>query len=310
MDTTFLTVIVAVWLFPERVVGTVFLFVYLFVWLPWGMIPSTVHIGLLGLYMLVPIPKWDGFRSLWIWNWLRRVAYPVKYFDRVDYHHHHNRQVMYAIAPHGIFSENVLISMILNERFMHVTPVAASILTWIPIVKDVCAVAGITPANREDILHTLSVKKQSVTIVPEGLRGILCEGEPSTIPKRQGFVECAVEAGDVLLVPIYVDGTQELYTRWPASHVKREDHWFRRFQHWMLSSRLRYCFVLSWGKWGGCMPLTGKEIRVFYGDPIVCGPKKSPHQDGHLYRDTVNFIHAKYTAEMEHLKCKAQKTRH
>lgn len=48
---------------------------------------------------------------------------------------------------------------------------------------------------------------------------------------------------------------------------------FNRLQHWMLSSRLKYPFLLCWGQFGGFFPVfatQGKHLQVAFGDPIRC----------------------------------------
>lgn len=53
---------------------------------------------------------------------------------------------------------------------------------------------------------------------------------------------------------------------------------FNRLQHWMLSSRLKYPFLLCWGQLGGFFPIfpdKSESLQVVFGDPIKC-KKLSP----------------------------------
>lgn len=293
MISWYLTAVACLWVFPERVLGLSFIFFYLFVWLPWAVIPLAWHLAALFIYMAVTPKKWEPFRTSRLWDWLRANLYPVS--------HHANdvpapqfgedgfpRRRIFAISPHGIFGEGVHLCFTLDKRFIDVTPVGSSFMTWMPITKDICGLAGMIPANREDIVKELAVKKKSIFLVPEGIRGILCEGEPPALqPKRLGFIECAIEAG-ADIVPVYIHGTNNLYRRWPDSSVTRSDSWVRRFQHWMLSTRLRYCFLFVWGQWAGFFPHTGRPLSVFYGAPISETaqpvPRNSPNFDWHVAR--------------------------
>lgn len=299
-----LKVIVCVWLFPERVIGLLVLFLWLFVWLPWGLLSVPMHLALLVVYIAIVPPKWKAFRASPLWDWVRDHLYPVRHMDVLPPLLSESSPVrMFAISPHGIFGEGVHLAFTLTKEFVNVTPVGSSFMTWMPVAKDICGLAGMIPANRADIVKELTVQKKSVFLVPEGIRGILCEGEPEKIPERRGFIGCAVESG-AQIVPVYIHGTNRLYTRWPESFVKRDDSRFRRFQHWMLSTPLRYCFIFVYGKWGGFFPHTGRELRVYYGTPLTTTqhPPDHPNFDNH-----VDCLFSAYTAQVQSLVDRAKR---
>lgn len=62
---------------------------------------------------------------------------------------------MYAIAPHGTYGENIHLAFVLTETFADVVPVGASIMTWLPIVKDFCSLCGMISADKRTIIDTL-----------------------------------------------------------------------------------------------------------------------------------------------------------
>ncbi len=296
LSSGYLTAIACLWGFPERVVGLSVLFLFLFVWLPWGLLSPLMHLACFIVYMAITPPKWKAFRTSRLWDWMRENVYPTRHMDGGVTLATHHPQV-FAISPHGIFGEGVHLAFTLTDHFVDVTPVGSSFMTWMPITKDICGLAGMIPANRKDIVHELTVNKKSIFLVPEGIRGILCEGESEKIPRRTGFIACAIEAG-AQIVPVYIHGTNQLYTRWPSSKVKAGDSWIRRFQHWMLSTPLRYCFIFVWGKWGGFFPHTGRELRVFYGSPLTPAryPRDDPRFDAH-----VDYIFNWYTKQVADL---------
>jgi hypothetical protein len=146
------------------------------------------------------------------------------------------------------------------------------------------------PATKPAIMETLSEKKQSILLVPEGIRGILYEKAPHLVGQRKGFVECAVQAG-ADIVPVYMHNVWTLYTKWPVLSAgelvtRHRDrgcfgaivHFFHRLQHWMLSSCLKYPPLICWGAFGGFFPYpTEKDypLCVSFGQPIPC-QKMSP----------------------------------
>jgi 1-acyl-sn-glycerol-3-phosphate acyltransferase len=266
---------VALWFFPERMVGVVALSVYLFVWLPhsWGL-PFMWHVPLLAVYMINPLPEIPEFRTWAGWDTVRRYLYPVEHAgNRPDLPK--GTVAIYAIAPHGVYAENIHMGMVLNRDFADVVPVGASIMSWIPLAKDFCNIAGVIQATKQDMMQTLVERKRSILLVPEGIRGILYEKEPYLVPKRSGFVECAVEVG-ATIVPVYMHNVWSLYKKWPvmSSIEMRNGEMARLFnwlQHWMLSSCLKYPFLLCWGQFGGFFPLfSDVPIVVTYGTPIAC----------------------------------------
>ena len=214
------------------------------------------------LYCLLPrLPKSTWFKGLGVWAYFRRNMSVARLPDNVG-------QVIYAICPHGMYGEAATIYFVLNSVYSHVTPIATSILFYIPIVREFASLAGAVPANRDDIADILD-QGQSIMLLPEGMRGTLYEtgqdlrvlkGETNGDSKpRKGFIRVALASKHkktLKIVPVWMSGVDKMYSVW-------------RIQ-WIQRLTLRFFYypwpLLNWGC--GFLPRTDREVKIYFGDPI------------------------------------------
>lgn len=168
--------------------------------------------------------------------------------------------IMYAVAPHGVIAESVVLGFVCSARFRHVVPVGSSVMFKLPIVRDFCGWAGMCEANETCIRKQLS-QGRDVVIVPEGIRGFVLEDTPEAIPVRTGFIRCAMREG-AQIIPVHVPETKCMYTRWNFP-------WMQPFRRWTLDC-FGYApsFVTGWA--GGPFPFcaTSQGIKLCFGRPI------------------------------------------
>lgn len=199
------------WFFPERMIGVMALSWYLLIFLPsYASLSFDLHVLFLTVYMLLPLPEVRGFRRWSGWDWVRRVLYPVQYANEQTLEQ--DEVAVYAISPHGVYAENVHLGMVLTSKFADVVPVGSSVMSWISIAKDFCAICGVIPAEKRAMMHALVERKKSILLVPDGIRGILYEKKPYLVPERTGFVRCAVEAG-ATIVPVHMHNVWSMYKK-------------------------------------------------------------------------------------------------
>jgi len=256
-------------------------------------------------YMAGQLPRSAAFCHSQLWERMRREHFGMRWkqlsadgdsYDDMEPdkfpHVVSDAPIMYAVAPHSMHAEHLIMGMCLNPLFDSVSVICTSLLFWIPIVRECTALAGSVPANTVDIMEQLEEHKRSVAIVPEGLRGTLhgpghgtlkvLRGIKDECAPRRGFVRCAFTAkgGPVPIVPVYVHGCEQLYNVWMP--------WL-----WMQKLTLKR-FYYPWpmiylGWWGTFWPKRCK-LTFCFGAPIV--PSKT---------DSVETVHERFCEAMEQL---------
>jgi len=198
---------VIVW-FPERLLGMFVLAAYLFVWLPWGCIYLPMHVLFLSMYMVyAPLLQQAPFigdeqlrqfakklRGLAIWRWVRARWYPntlvcSPYGSHLPDPAH---PTLYAVVPHGVYFEAGNLTLVANTALMrNATFMGSSVLWWVPFVKELVMAAGARIISADNIDTELRLKRRDIVMVPEGLRGAICEQDRGALPERKGFIRCA-----------------------------------------------------------------------------------------------------------------------
>ena len=269
--------------------------------------------GLIGIYYLFSLPASPWFCSLSIWEYMRTNHLKMKTYqmfpdgnsikDRVlkevtEYKHYTDEQIIYAVAPHGKFSENIAFGFTLNYKvFGQVTTVVTSLLFWVPLIREFASLAGCVPATSANISHLLDEGK-SIVISPEGLRQVLhtgplgtmmiLRGIPGECDPRKGFIRLAVASKNkhrIKIVPVYTRGSDQLlYTTLDIPVLR-----------WLQKKLLKVYYyplpVICFGFYGSFWPKrVNTEISCCFGEPICVDT------DG-----SVDDIHNTFCESMEKL---------
>lgn len=272
--------LLTIWFFPERVVSLFIAAFYLFIWVPWGYLPVNLHVALLCGYAVFIPPRLPAFRRWVLWRWLRSTIYAnVKYYDTYRELRYIGsdpdttpdwKPTVYALSPHGIFAEGGNIALGVHDLIGETTLVGTSVMLWIPFIKDICGVYGMIPAIADTMVREMTINKRNIMLYPEGMRGILMEGEPpEEHSRRLGFIRCARRAG-ARIIPIYMENVWEMFPyKWPTKEYTKKNSVFRRLQHWLLS-KIGYFPTFVIGGLGGMFPgRLQKTVIVRVGYPVV-----------------------------------------
>ncbi len=209
--------------------------------------------------------------------------------------HHMDKQVVYAVCPHGIHAEVVAFCFTLNRLFDGVVTIATSLLFWIPIVRECACLAGAMPANTATICAQLDGNK-SIILVPEGLRGALhltntvavLRGIPGENEPRKGFIRCALSSKNhktISIVPVYTKGADTLYsTYYPFPWLQKR-----------LLTKFYYPYPLITFGWYGTFIPKARPIKICYGLPIPLVDASG------LHAREVNDVHEEYCQSIEAL---------
>lgn len=259
------------------------------------------RLAVYGFYLTwCELPMWPAFRTWRGWNlwrtWWLPVEPAVYPFEpkRTEDQEAERGQTLYAVIPHGVFGEAVIPQFVLNPRYISATTMVTSLLQYIPIARELSALAGCVPATASNLTRVLD-EGRSVVILPGGLREILhrtdeddeslsgpCAdrrtgrkgvwnvlngGTTEQCRPRKGFVRYALSsqcAKDISIVPVYVENTHALYRVWSIP-------WLRGLQHRLLRKWLYPFPVLVSGWWGTCLPKR-EPIRCLFGRAIALSP--------------------------------------
>jgi hypothetical protein len=239
-------------------------------------------------YLVVNLPESRAFRFWSGWEWVRQKHFSVREPGPDDWRPPHlDQQVIYAVAPHGIYAEATTFYFVLNELYAGVVVMATSLLFWIPIVREFAALAGARPATTANIAALLDAG-HSIIIMPEGMRGALHVDEgPAGVLRvlqtRKGFVRCALASkthATLKIVPVYIHGVRELYRTWLP---------WPWLQGHLLSKYYYPWPIINWGWWGTFWPRK-TPLRVCFGTPISL-----THKDG------VDGVHEEFMEQMRSL---------
>lgn len=202
------------------------------------------------------------------------------------------RAYCFGVHPHGVYATSLMFGFALEPRMQQnhgVRVFGTSLLFRIPLVKELIGWGGTVQANRENVLFEMQAGN-SVALAPGGLAevpGLVPEwiGHPKNVNKTcyppeteyyrnwrirgvvhgRGFLRYARQACDVSVVPVWVEGEEDLYDVWIP---------FPRIQRWLLSTWLRYPgLIFTRGRpWAWFWPKSNVPLRIWIGLPLNVSP--------------------------------------
>lgn len=216
-------------------------------------LPNIVLVGF--YFMTTKLQKNNTFKCWEGWKGFRKNFKSIN-----ETYLHDKEQVIYAVSPHGIHGEAVILYFVLNELYEKVEVIASSLLFYIPIIREFAYLSGSVPANTSVIGKVLDDKK-SILLIPEGLRGALhpnsdfavLKGIPDECDPRKGFIKTAISSSNhktIKIVPIYMEGVEEMYTTY---------HLFPWLQKIILRNYYYPWFMLNFGYYGSFWP---KDVPI------------------------------------------------
>jgi len=193
-----------------------------------------------------------------------------------------DRKGRYLIAcmPHGAyaFSGAVFIGpqwRLRDQEEYRVVPVlhcVASVLFYIPLVRDWMLFIGAREATRGNVKRMLRDKaRASITILPGGIWeqvNTRHDEERCYVQRKLGFIKLAIEEG-LSIVPMYGFGENQLFTihtQWNSLHL-----WIAR--------KFQLGLPLISGRWGCTLLPHPTTITHVYGTPIPTKKQENPSNE-------------------------------
>lgn len=215
---------------------------------------------------LAPLPgEWPAFRDSPAWDAVRRyfrlrlVTPPLPYLAPAQ-------PAIFAFWPHSVLPLGAVCARGLCGRPgtglpASVRPCVASVMFWLPVLRQVMAWLGAVPATRGAMEACLAAG-DSVAVTPEGLSGIFAGSTADrerVLTRHRGFCKLALRHG-VPIVPVFVVGQARALSFWGSK---------------TLSRRLRASVGVWWGAWG--LPFVPRRVDMV---AVVCRPVRVPRSRG------------------------------
>jgi len=252
----------------------------------------------LGLYLITYFDnssKRDGRLSRAIQCWKGWSVFK-SYFNAsvtAEFPLDHNQQYIFGMFPHGACTVSHFLTMtnccgmLTNIHKGDRRDLAASILFYIPFVRDLLLFLGCVDASKETVKYNLR-KRRSILIYVGGEKEQLMTKENShkvVLKDRLGFIKLAIQHG-IPLVPVYAFGENELY---------RHSFLFMGFRSW-LQKHFQIAIPLIIGRWGSLMPFK-VNLHVAIGKPIPVTKKLEPD----INESDLKSLHSTFVVELTRL---------
>lgn len=185
-------------------------------------------------------------------------------------------QFIIAAFPHGCNSDfRIAMDAMLGDAFPNlakrdkVRALAASVLFWIPIVRELSLWSSCINASRPIAEKALDARK-TLLILPGGeaeqIRTTYGK-ERVYVQKRKGFVKLAIRKG-IPIVPMYVFGCSDSYYTY-------NNDLFPRFRQWLVQS-FGICITLCSGLWGNPLCPLPKTTTMVLAAPMAFPQSNEP----------------------------------
>ena len=285
------------WIYLKHSTGGYIAPLYAFLHSPLGgakWIGSILAIGYLLTYVTSPHTKDGeldkGFREHPYWKGVLDdllSEYSVEAEEPLD----EKKQYIIGCFPHGANSVQHLLTMTdccgaLSK--VHKGPrrdLAASILFYIPVIRELCLLLGNVDASGATAQYNLT-KKRSLLIFVGGEKEQLMtqEGKQRVYLKsRKGFIKLSLQYG-CDLVPSYAFGETELY------HISDFALGFRQWLQRTFSIAL--CITTGSPKWWNWFAPLKRPLHVKFGKPI----KVKKKEKSAITQEDIDALHAKFIA--------------
>lgn len=167
-----------------------------------------------------------------------------------------NDRAIFGVHPHGLRAVTMISAFVPGKRNSNRRLVGHSALLSIPILREICTLAGAIPAEMNTMVRALE-NDQQLAVVPGALRELTAQ---HGIKKRLGFIRVALIAGNTVLVPAFAQDETDLYDI------------YLPFGNFFLDTiRMRYPWlIMSIGKrWMWLFPKNpGHPLRLWVGEAI------------------------------------------
>eukprot|EP00536_Pseudo-nitzschia_multiseries_P016343 jgi/Psemu1/299240/fgenesh1_pm.1081_\ len=198
-------------------------------------------------------------------------------------------QFILAAFPHGCNSDfRLLMDGIMREVFPNlvrndkIRSLAASVLFWIPVVREISLWTGCIDASRP-VAEAALKKGKSLIILPGGeAEQIRTQHGRETIylKNRKGFVKLALRHG-IPLVPVYVFGCSDSYYTYSKT--------LHGLRMWLVKN-FGICITLCSGLWGNPLCPLPKTTTIVMGRPIRFAQRRENPTDEELDRAHAIFV--------------------
>ena len=191
--------------------------------------------------------------------------------------------------PHGVFPFGNILTLVFWDMHanFHFSGAAASILFYIPIMRQVMTWIGCIKANASDIKHEL-LSGRSVGLSSGGIAELFAstkDQETIIIRNRKGFIRLAMET-NAKIVPCYLFGnTQALHCLSDSGGIMQT-----------ISRKIQASITFFWGRFG--LPIAYRTpILAVMGRPI----NVTYHKDDPIPTEEINQNHADFVTKLEEL---------
>lgn len=208
--------------------------------------------------------------------------------ERHEAQHKEKAQYILGVFPHGLNADfrimaDGLLSEVLPQSASRVRTLSATILFWIPIVREFALWTGCVDASKPVAKRCLR-HGLSLYIFPGGQQEQLRTAhgkELAYVQRRKGFCKLALEFG-VPLVPVYVFGANDLYytSQWALS------------ARLMLVKYLGISLTFGHGLWKSPYCPLPVNVTMVFGEPIPVTKVEHPtnEQVEKLHEQFVNTL--------------------
>lgn len=252
----------------------------------------------LGVYLITFLDfshKKDGRCSKAIQCW-KGWNFVKKYFNAkvtTEVPLDHDQQYIFGMFPHGACTVSHF--LVMTDACRMLTSIhkgdrrdlAASILFYIPFVRDLLLFLGCVDASKETAKYNIR-KKRSILIYVGGEKEQLMTQENTYkvyLKGRLGFIKIALQYG-IPLVPMYAFGENELYLH---------SSLFMGLRSW-LQRKFQIAIPLIVGRWGTVIPLK-KHLHVVIGKPIPVLKKN----ESDITDEDLASLHGTFVSELQRI---------
>lgn len=231
---------------------------------------ATAILAILFTLTVAPISHdpWEAYMYSWIFVvWRKYFSYEFENLCKME----KGKKYIFFEFPHGIFPMGqFLSSSLIPDTFPGemVCGLAADIVFYIPVIRQLLAWAGARRASRKSIKELLG-RGFHVAILTGGIAEMYLVNddiEGVYLRKRQNAVRAAIEEG-AQIVPTFFFGNSKILK---AYGNDKANTWLASF-----SRKLRASVVFCYGRWWLPIPLR-HPLKLVIGEPVAVTQNLKP----------------------------------